>query len=83
MIFILFLLMQTESKAAAPATPNSKSNVSFVPLGGEASTPSQQPSSFSAASTPSLGFVFGQNIHEKVVSIIFLSLKILNRDCSL
>lgn len=52
-------------KEEKPFTPLNKSSVSFLPLGGDASTPSQT-SALSAATTPSLGFVFGQNIHEKV-----------------
>uniref|UniRef100_A0A146LK58 Ran-binding protein 3 n=2 Tax=Lygus hesperus TaxID=30085 RepID=A0A146LK58_LYGHE len=46
-----------------------RSAVSFVPLGGEPSAHAAPPSLSQASSNtaPSFGFVFGQNIHEKVV----------------
>ncbi|CAB0007394.1 unnamed protein product, partial [Nesidiocoris tenuis] len=44
----------------------SKSSVSFVPLGVDSKVTAQVPSSTTSTAQP-LGFVFGQNIHEKVV----------------
>lgn len=51
-------------------TPLTKTSLSFLPLGSENTTTPSQSTSFSATSSPSLGFVFGQNIHEKVEAAV-------------